>query len=325
MECNTRITELLGIRYPIMQGGLHNLASPQLAAAVSNAGGLGTINAVMYKEMDAFKAAVGQVKALTDKPYCVNISMVPGLSPTDMTAQYMDAVAELGVPVVETAGRSPEEYVSLLKRAGIKLIHKVPAVKHAIKAEAVGADAVAIVGFEAGGHPGMDEVTTMILVNKAARSVKIPVLAGGGIADGRGLAAALALGAEGAVVGTRFMATRECLLHTKFKDWIVASSENDTVLVQKSIRNMLRAMKNDTAMQTLEMEARGAELSELMTLISGDRGRAALASGDTNAGLFSAGQVIGLIDSIVSVQQVVNDMVAEAADAADRLMQCFSC
>lgn len=315
----TRMTEILGIEAPVMQGGMQNLATPELAAAVSNAGGLGTINAVTYPDIDTFRQAVRRLKELTAKPFCVNISMLPFVSAGELTAEYFAAAAEEGVPVIETAGRNPEPYVPLLKEHGMKLIHKVPTVKHALKAQAVGADLVSIVGIEGAGHPGADEVSTLVLVNKAAHVLDIPVLAGGGIADGYGLAAALALGAEGVFLGTRFAASEECLLHQNYKDWMVQAQERDTMLIQRSIKNMVRTMNNAVARETLEMELVGATLEQLMPLISGRRGKEAQIAGDLDGGLFSVGQSVGLVHEILPAGKIVHNIVDQAMETINRL------
>jgi len=315
----TKVTELLGIKYPIMQGGLQHLGTPELASAVSNAGGLGTINATIYPTIEEFTAAIRKLKTLTDKPYCVNVSMLPTLSPGELTPEYFKVIVQEGVPVVETAGRDPKEFVPMLKAAGIKLIHKVAAVKYARKAEEAGADIVTIVGVECAGHPGMDDITTMVLGRKVAKTVGIPVLIGGGIADGAGLVAALALGADGVVMGTRFVASQECIIHPNYKNWIVESCENDTILIQRSIKNMIRAMKNDAAMQCLEMEQQGAGLNELLTVISGKKSKGCQLEGDLKGGVFAIGQAVGLIDEIKTAGQIVEDVVQEAEVIMARL------
>ncbi|TWH46749.1 nitronate monooxygenase family protein [Sporomusa sp. KB1] len=308
----TKITELLKIDHPIMQGGMQHLGTIELASAVSNAGGLGTINATAYPTLEEFRSAIRSLKSLTKNPFCVNVSMLPNASPGELTAEYFKVIVEEDVPVVETAGRNPVEYVPMLKSADIKLIHKVPAVKFAKKAEEIGADIVTIVGFECAGHPGMEDVTTMILANKVAKTVKIPIFVGGGIADGAGLVAALALGGEGVVMGTRFVATEECTIHSKFKECLVNSCENDTMLVQRSIKNMVRAMKNNTAFKVAEMEKRGTTLQELLPIISGKVGRRCQAEGDLEGSIFAIGQTIGLINEIKPVKKVIEDMINEA-------------
>jgi len=236
-----------------------------------------------------------------------------------MTSDYFNVVVEEGVKVVETAGRNPEEYVPLLKQNGIKLIHKVPSAKLAKKAEESGADIVTIVGLECAGHPGMDEVTTIILGNKVSRTVSIPVMLGGGIVDGRGLIAAFALGAEGIVMGTRFVATEECIIHPNFKQWIVDAKENETILVQRSIKNMIRAMKNETSLKVLDMEMQGSTLEELLPVISGKRGKMCQIEGNLDGGIFAIGQAVGLIEEIKPVRKVIEDIITEAEQALKRI------
>lgn len=317
----TRITELLGIKYPIIQGGMQWLSRAELAAAVSNAGCLGIITAATQPTKRDLVAEIRKTRQLTDKPFGVNISMLPDVGPGDKTPAYFEAVIEERVPVVETSGRSPEQFVPYLKLAGVKLIHKVPAVRFAEKAQRVGADAVTIVGFECGGHPGMDDVTTMILTPKAAGRLSIPVIAGGGIADARGLVAALALGAEAVVMGTRFVATTESLAHPNLKEWIVKARETDTVIIQRSIGNAARVLKNAAASAVLEMEKRGAGLEELLTVISGQVGRLALCDGDIEGGALPLGQCIGLIDEVKPVQVVIEEIMTGAEDVITRLRQ----
>lgn len=248
---------MLGIRYPIIQGGMQNVAYPELAAAVSNAGGLGTINTTIYKTPEEFHEAVKKTKALTDKPFCVNMSLLPDVNVGEEIKRYVDICGTEGVTAIETAGVKPAALVSLIHDAGMIHIHKVPATRFGVSAEKCGVDAVTAVGYECGGHPGMDGIGTIVLANEASKTLKIPVIAGGGIVDGRGIAAALSLGAEAVIMGTRFMATEEAPISGNHKEWIKAATERSTVLAQKSIRNMVRVADNGAARKCLEMEARG--------------------------------------------------------------------
>lgn len=307
----TRGTELLGIKYPIMQGGMQHLGTPELAAAVSNAGGLGTINVTIYPDLDEFRNILKRMFELTNKPFCVNISLLPDVQAGEQTLDYIKICGEMKVPVIETAGRRPNDLVGPIHEAGMIHIHKVPTVRHAISAQKLGVDAVTIVGTECGGHPGEDLIGTIVLANKAAQCLDIPVFAGGGVADGRGVAALLAMGISAVVIGTRFVATQECQLHQNYKDWMVNASENDTTLVQKSIRNMMRVANNATAQECLAMEAKGATLKELMAAISGARGKKAQACGDVEGGIFVVGQSLGLINDVPTVEQLINSMVEE--------------
>jgi nitronate monooxygenase len=315
----TRITEMLGIQHPILQGGMQWLAKAELVAAVSNAGGLGFITAVSFSTPDELRAEIRKTRAMTDKPFGVNISMLPVFMPGDLTEIYMDVACEEGIPVLETAGRNPEPYIAKLKSAGVKLIHKVPAVRFAKKAESVGVDAVTVVGFECGGHPGMDDVPSLIVLPKAAQALSIPVIAAGGFCDGRSLVAALSLGAEAILMGTRFMASAESPMHDNFKQWMVEAQETDTMIVERSIRNAARIMKNEAAQTVARMEAEGAGLSELLPVIAGKVGLEAYLSGDIQRGTIACGQVVGRIHEIKSVREIMDDIIAEAEAVVARL------
>ncbi|HSB05077.1 MAG TPA: nitronate monooxygenase [Thermodesulfobacteriota bacterium] len=315
----TRITQLLGIKYPVIQGGLHWLATAQLASAVSEAGGLGLISSLSFPDQEALRNEIRQMKKMTTKPFGVNLSMLPELTKGDRTDEILQTIIDEGVPVVETSGRSPEPFIQRLKKEGIKLIHKVPSIRFARKAESIGADAVTLVGFECGGHPGMEDITSFILIPSAADAVKIPVIAGGGIADARGFLAALALGAEGVVLGTRFVPTQECPAHPRIKEWFLKAKETDTLMIQRSIRNAARVMKNKAAEKTLAMEQRGASLEELMPLISGDLGKKALCEGDLNSAVIACGQCVGLIHDIKSVKEVIEEITQGAQTILQKL------
>ena len=320
MVFQNRVTEMLGIKYPIMQGGMQNLADPHLAASVSNAGGLGTINFSMWSNPDDFRKAVRHTKSLTYNPMCVNISMLPHEDISDKIIDYIKICGEEGVEVIETSGKNPAELVPLIHSFGIKLIHKVPAVKHALKAESVGVDIVSIVGAEAAGHPSPDLIGTIILGAKAAGKLKIPYILGGGVADGRGFAAMLAMGAEGIVMGTRFVACSDCCISKNHKQWIVNASEQDTVLCQRSIKNMIRVANNTTAQECLEMEKKpDVTLQDLMPIISGTLGKAAYANGDISKGIFPVGQNIGIINDIKSAAQIIEDIIAETSAVIENL------
>jgi NAD(P)H-dependent flavin oxidoreductase YrpB (nitropropane dioxygenase family) len=315
----TRVTEMLDIEYPIIQGGMMWLATPELAAAVSNGGGLGIIAALNSVSGAGLKEEIRKCKDLTDKPFGVNVSMLPDLTTGEKTGEYIDAIIAEGVAAVETAGRNPAPYVPLLKKAGIKVIHKVPAVRHALKAEQIGVDAVTIVGFECAGHPGMDDVTTFILVQKASRELGIPVIAGGGICDAKGFVAALALGAEGVLMGTRFMLTHECWAPERIKGELLKATELDTMIIERSINNAARVIKNQAALRALEMEEQGATLEELLTVISGKVGLKAFQDDDTDAGVIACGQVVGVIDTLKSVKEVIDEIIDDAHDIYRRL------
>jgi putative enoyl-[acyl-carrier-protein] reductase II len=315
----TRLTQMLGIKYPIVQGGLQWLATAQLASAVSEAGGLGIISSLSFPDQESFRKEIRRMKEKTQKPFGVNLSMLPELTKGDRTIEMLQVILEEKVPVVETSGRSPEAFIQKLKSEGIKLIHKVPSVRFAQKAESIGADAVTIVGFECGGHPGMDDVTSLVLIPIVADFVHIPVIAGGGIADARGFLAALALGADGVVMGTRFVATHECPAHPRIKEWFVKAKETDTLIIQRSIRNVARVIKNKAAEKTLSMEQRGASLEELLAVISGQMGQKALEEGNLEEAVIACGQCVGLIHEIKSVKEVIEEIVQGAQSILRKL------
>jgi len=315
----TRLTKLLGIKYPIIQGGLQWLATAQLASAVSEAGGLGIISSLTFPDRESLKNEIRLMRKMTQKPFGVNLSMLPELTKGDRTEEILDILIEEKVPVIETSGRSPEPFIQKLKDNHIKLIHKVPSLRFAKKAEAIGADAVTVVGFECGGHPGMDDVTSFVLIPIACESLRIPVIAGGGIADARGFVAALALGAEGVVMGTRFVATEEGPAHQNIKELFLRSRETDTMIIQRSIRNAARVIRNKAAEKTLTMEQRGASLEELMTIISGQMSKEAYREGDTEGAIIACGQSVGLIHEIKSVRAVIDEVIEGARSILQRL------
>jgi nitronate monooxygenase len=315
----TRLTEMLGIEYPIIQGGLQWLATAQLASAVSEAGGLGIISSHTFPDPESLRKEISRMREKTQKPFGVNLSILPGLTNEDQLMELLKVVSEEKVPVVETSGRSPEPFIRKLKSEGIKLIHKVPSVRFAQKAESVGADAVTIVGFECGGRPGMDEVTSLILVPKAVESVKIPIIAGGGIADGRGFLAALALGAEGVLMGTRFVATQECPAHPRIKEAFVTAMETDTLMIYRSIKNASRVLKTQAAEKIVSLEQEGAGPEELLAAMGGRMGRNAYQEGDVDGTIIGCGQCVGLIHQIKSVKEVIDDMIQDAQSILQRL------
>lgn len=315
----TRITELFGIKYPIIQGGMQWLATAEFAAAVSNAGGLGIINATRFQDKEGLIEEIRKIKTLTDKPFAVNISMLPHKDYKDNTDNYFQAVFEAGAPIVETSGRNPAEYVKACHEHDIKIMHKVPAIRYAKTVERAGVDAVTIVGFECAGHPGMDDVSTMALIPHACEELSIPVIAGGGIADSRGFVAAMALGAEGVVMGTRFVATRECPIHDNFKQRLIETEEYGTMLVQKSLRNANRVCRNQTALKTLELENQGAGIDELLPVISGKNQRACYENGNVEGCLFPIGLCSGIIHDVKSIQEVFDEIISGSQRVCDAL------
>ena len=309
----TRITELFGIEHPIIQGGMHYVGFAELAAAVSNAGGLGVITGLTQKTPEALANEIRRCREMTDKPFGVNITFLPTVTAPDYPG-YIRAIVEGGVKIVETAGRSPEQVMPYLKAAGIKVIHKCTSVRHSLKAQSIGCDAVSVDGFECGGHPGEDDVPNFILLPRAAEELKIPFVASGGMADGRSLVAALSLGADGINMGTRFIATKEAPVHEKVKQAIVAATELDTRLVMRPLRNTERVLRNAAVDRLLEKEkALGANLKfeDIIEQVAGVYPRIML-EGDMDAGAWSCGMVAGLIHDVPTVQELVDRIMREA-------------
>lgn len=309
----TRITELFGIQHPIIQGGMHYVGLAELAAAVSNAGGLGIITGLTQKTPELLAREIARCREMTDKPFGVNLTFLPTVSSPDYPG-YIKAIIEGGVKAVETAGNNPQKWMPLLKEHGIKVIHKCTSVRHALKAEAIGCDAVSVDGFECGGHPGEDDVPNFILLPRAAEELKIPFVASGGMADGRSLVAALALGAEGMNMGTRFIATKEAPVHENVKQAIVAASELDTRLVMRPLRNTERVLNNAAVERLLEKEkSLGANLKfeDIIEEVAGVYPRI-MQSGDMDAGAWSCGMVAGLIHDVPSCQALIDRIMGEA-------------
>ena len=308
----TRVTELLGTKYPIIGGCMMHISGPEFVAAISEAGALGMMASAMFYSQDEFRAAVRRVKELTDKPFGVNLSLFPALRPID-NLLYLQVILEEGVPVVETSGhKPPPELLDPLCEGGVKLMHKCVSVKHALSAQEAGVDAVTIFGSEGGGHIGELGLTTMSLVPRAADALEIPVLAAGGIADGRGLLAALALGAEGVTIGTRLLLTIECPIHTKLKEALSAATETDTLPILGSLHNTLRAWKNAAALQVAELESKQAELHEILSVVAGAATKKMYEEGETDSGVIACSQSIGLVEEIKPVAEVIEAMVREA-------------
>ena len=309
----TRITELFGIQHPIIQGGMHYVGFAELAAAVSNAGGLGIITGLTQKTPSALAEEIARCRDMTDKPFGVNLTFLPTVTSPDYPG-YIDAILQGGVKIVETAGRNPQAYLPALQEAGVKVIHKCTSVRHALKAESIGCDAVSVDGFECGGHPGEDDIPNMILLPRAADELKIPFVASGGMADARSLVAALAMGAEGINMGTRFIATKEAPVHENVKQAILAASELDTRLVMRPLRNTERVLKNPAVERVLKKEvARGADLefADIAEDVVGVYPRV-MKDGEVDAGAWSCGMVAGLISDIPTCSELVDRIMAEA-------------
>jgi nitronate monooxygenase len=310
----TRITEFFGVERPIVQGGLMWVATAELVSAVSNAGGMGFMTALTFPDAERLRAEIRACRALTDKPFGVNLTFLPTLRPPDYPA-YIDVCAEEGIRFIETAGRNPEPYMPQIKSAGIKVIHKCTSVRHALKAEKIGCDAISIDGFEAAGHPGEDDVTTLILVPLVRDAVGLPLIASGGFADGRGLVAALALGADGMNMGTRFVATREAPVHENLKQALIRHSEVDTRLIMRTLRNTERVLHSQAVDKVIEIESRGTpSIQDLIPYVSGLVGKEMLEDGNMDKGTMAAGQCIGLIRDIPTCRELLDRIMAEAGE-----------
>jgi NAD(P)H-dependent flavin oxidoreductase YrpB (nitropropane dioxygenase family) len=309
----TRITEMFGIERPIVQGGLMWIARSELAAGVANAGGIGFMTALTFQEPDDLRAEIRKCREMTDKPFGINFSFLPTLRQPDYPT-YINVCIEEGIKFIETAGRNPEPYMEQIKSAGIKVVHKCTSVRHAIKAEKIGCDAVSIDGFEAAGHPGEDDVTSLILIPLTRDAINIPIIASGGFADGRGLVAALGLGADGINMGTRFVATQEAPVHRKVKQTLVDHSELDTKLIMRTLRNTERVINNSVVEKVLEIEDGKGEtkIEDLMPYVSGLVGKKMLEDGQMEKGIMVAGQSMGLVRDIPTCKELLDRIMDEA-------------
>jgi NAD(P)H-dependent flavin oxidoreductase YrpB (nitropropane dioxygenase family) len=315
----TRITALFDIQHPIVGGCMMHISGPEFVAAISNAGALGLLASAMYLTQDEFRQAVRQTRELTDKPFGVNLSLFPALRSID-NQLYVDVILQEGVPVVETSGqRPPADLLAQLKVGGVKTMHKCVSARHALSAQKAGVDAVTVFGSEGGGHIGELGLTTMVLTPNAADLLEIPLLAAGGIADGRGLLAALALGADGATIGTRLLLTQECPIHDNLKLALAAASALDTLPVLGTLHNTLRAWKNAAALKVAELEASQAGLAEILSIVAGTATRRMYQQGDVDAGVIACSQSIGVIREIKPVADVIGGMVREAEEIRERL------
>jgi nitronate monooxygenase len=310
----TRITELFGIERPIVQGGLMWIARAELASAVANAGGIGFMTALTFQEAEDLRTEIRKCRKMTNKPFGVNLTFLPSLRTIDYPA-YIKVCIEEGIKFIETAGRNPEPYMAQLKSAGIKVVHKCTSVRHAVKAEKIGCDAVSIDGFEAAGHPGEDDVTSLILIPLTCDAIKIPVIASGGFADGRGLVGCLGLGADGMNMGTRFVATREAPVHDNVKQALISHGERDTRLIMRTLRNTERVLHNQTVDKVLEIEGRGnTKIEDIVPYVSGLVGQEMLQDGQMDKGVLSAGQSIGFIHDIPTCRELLDRIMAQAEE-----------
>jgi nitronate monooxygenase len=312
----TRITEQFGVEQSIIQGGMQWVGRAELVSAVANAGALGFITGLTQPTPEDLRKEIARTREMTDKPFGVNLTILPTLRPVPYQ-EYADAIAESGVNIVETAGRSPEPFMPMFKGAGIKVIHKCTSVRHSVKAEAVGCDAVSVDGFECAGHPGEDDIPGLILLPCTADKISVPFVASGGFGDARGLVAALALGADGINMGSRFMCTKEAPIHDKVKQAMVEADELNTQLMNRTLRNTSRVFKNEVASKIVEIEReKGADLKigDLAEYLSGQRGKVVFEDGDVDHGVWSAGMVVGLIHDVPSCAELVSRIVHEAED-----------
>jgi nitronate monooxygenase len=309
----TRITELFNIQHPIIQGGMHYVGFAELASAVSNAGGLGIITGLTQKTPKDLAKEIARCHEMTDKPFGVNLTFLPTVAAPDYPG-YIDAIIDGGIKIVETAGRNPQPYMEQLKKADIKVIHKCTSVRHSLKAEAIGCDAVSVDGFECGGHPGEDDMPNMILLPRAAEELKIPFVASGGMADARSLVASLAMGADGMNMGTRFMATKEAPCHERVKEAIINATELDTRLVMRPLRNTERVLNNSAVEKLLEKEKElgsNIKFEDIMDEVAGVYPKVML-DGEMEAGAWSCGMVVGLINDIPSCKELIDGIMSEA-------------
>jgi len=313
MALKTRFTETFGVEHPVVQGGMQWVGRAELVAAVANAGALGFITALTQPTPEKLRAEIDRCRSLTDKPFGVNLTILPAINPPPY-AEYRQAIIESGVTIVETAGNKPQEHVDEFKKHGVKVLHKCTSVRHALSAERMGVDGISIDGLECAGHPGEDDVGGLILIPAAADKVKIPIIASGGFGDARGLVAALALGADGVNMGTRFMCTVESPIHQKIKEQIVENDERATDLIFRTMRNTARVAKNAVSQEVVALERQGATFEQVRELVAGTRGRVVYETGDPDHGIWSAGQVQGLIHDIPTCAELIHRIVGEAEE-----------
>ena len=316
----TKITEMLGIEYPIVGGTMMSITTAAFSAAISNAGGLGVLASAIYQSRESFGEALDELIELTDRPFAVNLNLFPMMRPIDNN-DYLDVLLEKGVKIVETSGHSaPEELCARFKEAGLTWIHKCVGLRYALKVQEMGADIVTVVGYENGGATGKLDVGTLVLVPRIVESLNVPVIGGGGVSDGRGLVAILALGAQGVIIGTRLLATREAPIHEKLKEALINASELDTMLVMRSIGATHRVWNNTAANKVAELEANQAGLPEILNIAAGEKARKMYNEGDLDAGIISCGQGIGMAHDIPTVRDLFDRIMGEAAEIARGLV-----
>lgn len=319
IKFKTKITEMLGCDHPILCGGMQWVSRAEFVAAVCNAGAFGFITAESFDTAEHLREEIKKMGDLTDRPFGVNVSMVPEFGVPDRTIRFCEVICEEGVPAVETAGRSPEPLMPIFKQAGVKVIHKSTSVRHALKAQALGVDAVTLVGIGSGGHVGLDNVVAFVLIPQAVARLDVPVIVGGAVANGRGFLGALAMGAEAVLMGTAFFATEEAPVHPNIKQKVVNAEETDTSLIMSSIKNPIRCVNNELVSEVLAVEARGTTLAEILTLVAGGKGKEAYQTGDPETAPIACGQVAGLVSEVKSAARLVDDIITEADGLLQRL------
>ena len=317
-KLKTRVTDILGSKYPLVMGTMGYQSTPQLVAAACNAGAFACLTSIMSKTSHALRDEIRKTKSLTDKPFGVNINLFPMVSPLPHE-EYIEVALEEGVKVIETSGRSPENLVDRIKKGNARLMHKCARLRDARTAERVGADIVEIVGFECGGHPSKENVTSLVLIPQVVDAVKVPVIAGGGIADARGFVAALALGAEGVIMGTRFLATKECQIHPNFKERLVSAQSTETMFVMRTLTDPMRVLRTQLMLKVQELEDKGASIEEIVPLVAGQRSMKALEAGNVDESLLACGQIVGLVHDIPTVKELVERTMEEATALYERL------
>jgi len=317
-KLKTRVTDILGSKYPLVMGTMGYQSTPQLVAAACNAGAFACLTSIMSKTSQALRDEIRKTKSLTDKPFGVNINLFPMVSPLPHE-EYIEVALEEGVKVIETSGRSPENLVERIKKGNAKLMHKCARLRDARTAERVGADIVEIVGFECGGHPSKENVTSLVLIPQVVDAVKVPVIAGGGIADARGFVAALALGAEGVIMGTRFLATKECQIHPNFKERLVNAQSTETMFVMRTLTDPMRVLRTQLMLKVQELEDKGASIEEIIPLVAGQRSMKAMEAGNVDESLLACGQIVGLVHDIPTVKELVERTMEEATALYERL------
>lgn len=317
-EISTRVNQMLGSQYPLVVGTMLGWSNAEFVAAAANAGAFASIASSMYSTAQSLRDEIRKTRGLTKKPFGVNINLFPALKPQNV-GEYVDAALEEGIGVIETAGRSPEELVDRIKNGKAKLMHKCARLRDARKAESIGADLVEIVGFECGGHPSREGIGGLVLIPQVVDAVKVPVIAGGGIADARGFVAALALGAEGVLMGTRFLASRECQLHPDLKSRLVDAASTESTLVLGSIGDPMRVLRTELVTKIQQLEEKGATLEELVPLISGEKSRQAISAGEVVNALLPCGQIVGLIHNIPTMKEIVDSIIKGVIEVDKRV------